>query len=926
MRPTKLIMSAFGPYANEVEVDLDKLGTNGLYLITGDTGAGKTTIFDAITFALYGEASGDNRKADMLRSKYTDPKADIDTYVELWFAYDDKEYRIRRGPTYQKQKKNGGMTKKGAYAKLYYPDDRQVTKISEVDKAVTEIMGIDRNQFSQIAMIAQGDFLKLLIASTEDRKRIFQRLFKTDNYSKLQDELKTKANDLRIEREEFKRSIKQDIERISSDDDASEETKLKIAQAKNSEMQYVEVLALLDELIENDSKMEKEIDERLKAIDRQLKKITENVTKAKNQEKARESLNEHQSQLDKYTEEKKSLQEKLDEEEKKKPRIEKIRNQLAKIDAQAKEYEELENKQKSLIDVKAEIKKYTAERKKKKDAKERLEKEIKDLNNEKASLKDAEVNKVNLDIDKKNIDRKINKLDDLIGELNEYSKLQCALKKAQDAYTSEAKTSEQKKDRYEHLNRAYLDEQAGILADSLADGKPCPVCGSTHHPQPAVKTVGAPNEEELKNAKEEADNAVKAEADASTAAGKAKTRVEAQEETIKKSSEELFGRAIEISAEFKDEILAEKKKAQSKSEDIENQISEIETSIERKKQLEEAIPKKEESLKGIEEKMNSLDKNIAADGEKENGLNARIGELKEKLKYKSADDASEAKKTLEKEKQSLEKAYDDAKRAVDKCEKKISDAKAGIKAARDQLKDTEKIDVSAEEEKEKSLKKEGEDANVKRDNIHTRIKTNVDIRDRVKPRLNDLADTDKKLTRVKSLSDTANGNLPGKEKVMLETYVQAAYFERIIRRANTRLLVMTDGQYELSRRKSADDNRSKSGLDLNVIDHYNGTERDVKTLSGGESFKASLSLALGLSDEIQSSAGGIKLDTMFIDEGFGSLDEESLSQAIKALTTLADSSRLVGIISHVDALKEKIDKQIVVTKEKTGGSKIDIVV
>ena len=214
----------------------------------------------------------------------------------------------------------------------------------------------------------------------------------------------------------------------------------------------------------------------------------------------------------------------------------------------------------------------------------------------------------------------------------------------------------------------------------------------------------------------------------------------------------------------------------------------------------------------------------------------------------------------------------------------------------------------------------------RKDMLNMKLHNNRFILDKILRNINELSETEKKLMCVKSLSDTANGNISGKEKIMLEAYVQMRYFNRIIDRANVRLMTMSDGQYELKRRVGADNNRSQSGLDLDVIDHYNGTERSVKTLSGGESFKASLALALGLSDEIQSSSGGIRLETMFIDEGFGSLDEESLSQALKALTELSEGDRTVGIISHVTELKERIDRQVVVTKNKFGGSKISVVV
>ncbi len=209
--------------------------------------------------------------------------------------------------------------------------------------------------------------------------------------------------------------------------------------------------------------------------------------------------------------------------------------------------------------------------------------------------------------------------------------------------------------------------------------------------------------------------------------------------------------------------------------------------------------------------------------------------------------------------------------------------------------------------------------------MHSYIASNKSALQKIKLKSGDLDDYEKRYQWVLPLSNTANGKVAGKEKIMLETYIQMTYFDRIISRANTRFMVMSGGQYELKRRKEAEDKKAQSGLDLDIIDHYNGTERSVKTLSGGESFKASLSLALGLSDEIQSIAGGIKLDTMFVDEGFGNLDDDSINQAMNALSGLAEGNRLVGIISHVSELKNRIDKQIVVAKEKSGGSKANII-
>ena len=273
------------------------------------------------------------------------------------------------------------------------------------------------------------------------------------------------------------------------------------------------------------------------------------------------------------------------------------------------------------------------------------------------------------------------------------------------------------------------------------------------------------------------------------------------------------------------------------------------------------------------------------------------------------------------------------KEKLDKAEKELADAEKSfaeitgrIQQLQEQLRDRSGTDLEGEEDAKRalSMKKTGISQELKRVNV--RIAANRTALENIRNKSRELAGLEKRWSWVRSLANTANGNISGKEKIMLETYVQMRCFDRILVRANTRLMVMTGGQYELVRRQVSENNRSKSGLELDVIDHYNGTRRSVKSLSGGESFKASLSLALGLSDEIQASAGGIRLDTMFVDEGFGSLDEESLQQAVRALAGLADGNRLVGIISHVSELKERIDRQIVVTKDRCNGSRVEIVV
>lgn len=306
---------------------------------------------------------------------------------------------------------------------------------------------------------------------------------------------------------------------------------------------------------------------------------------------------------------------------------------------------------------------------------------------------------------------------------------------------------------------------------------------------------------------------------------------------------------------------------------------------------------------------------------KENSDKEKVG-----LSFANKAEAEDEVKSIEKQIEEMKKAYNIAQENFQKSKEEIAGYNSSIEGYKNQLSSGCELDKEKESNKRTDIeaKKNNDDDLLKK--VHTRTDKNAQALQNIRDKMTNLDSVEKRYIWMKALSDTANGNISGKEKVMLETYIQMTYFDRVIARANTRFMVMSDGQYELKRRKEAENNKSQSGLDLDVIDHYNGTERSVKTLSGGESFKASLSLALGLSDEIQASAGGVQLDTMFVDEGFGSLDDESLDQAMRALSNLADGNRLVGIISHVGELKNRIDKQIVVTKEKTGGSRANIIV
>lgn len=921
MRPLKLKISAFGPYSGVTEFDFEKLGTGGLYLITGDTGAGKTTIFDAITYALYGEPSGKNREVSMLRSKYADDSTP--TVVELVFSYRDKEYTVKRNPEYEREaKRGGGTTKQTANAEITYPDGKVVTKIKDVDNAIKEIIGIDRNQFCQIAMIAQGDFLKLLLAPTKERMEIFRHIFKTERFADLQERLKRESGKLSDECDATKRSIKQYIDGIVCDEDNTDF--IEVSKAKNGDLTIEDTISILEKIIADDKNEELKVSEEQEKLQKDTDEIKLIITKANEIISAKKDLEENEKVSKEEEAKQAELSEKLKEENAKQPEVKELNEKVAKIKALLPDYDELQakeclfNKNKQFIDNSAEaIEKLKADI-------SNIEKEIESLSEESKALDKAGEEKLKLESEKRNLKGNADKLNALKQNLVALDKAQTDYDFALKDYKLKQAKAEQTDSDFKALNVAYLNAQAGILADTLKDDMPCPVCGSVNHPNIATKPKNAPTKEALEELQNQVNKDNEAANTARTNAGSFKGALDEKTENATKEISILLGDVELCNAKA---TIDEKLEAiDNKITETEKLVSDAQKKVERKAEIGELIPQKYATLETAKKKLTEITDEAKNKTAENTVLEKRIAELKEKLTLESKEKAESEIESLTKKAEQIVKALEVVQNAVNSNKEKI----AALKSAKEEIlkrigKDTN-IDLEKETEKQQKLTDELASLVKKSKIIHSRITANEASLENIKLKSGDLITTEKKYTWVKALSNTANGQLTGQQKIMLETYIQMNYFDRIIARANTRLMIMTDGQYDLVRRKEALSKSGQSGLDLDVIDHYNGSHRSVKTLSGGESFKASLALALGLADEIQSSAGGIKLDTMFVDEGFGSLDEESLAAAMKALSSLAESDRLVGIISHVGELKQKIDKQIIITKDKSGGSKAEIVV
>ena len=816
MRPLKLVMSAFGPYAGQTVIDFSQLGEQGLYLITGDTGAGKTVIFDAVSYALYGQTSGGVRDANMLRSQYAD--ADTPTFVELEFSFRGKCYRVKRNPEYRRPAKRGtGMTKEKAGAELYYPDGRvPVTRMSDVDKSIVELLGLNHKQFTQITMIAQGQFRKFLDTNTDERSKIFRDLFHTYFFQQLQDKLKHDATAKRNEFLEQQRRSEQALNGICCAYPAYTEHLQSLA-LRHYEGCVDEVLALVDTLIALDEKEQQQV-------------------AAAETDAAKEVS---------------ALQDSLGALAKKQQLLQAIQNAEARI---ARMQQQIEQEAAASVQRQEALQKLEA-----------------DVN----KAQKGEVELVQLQAERQQLAARQR-------ELRQLNEMQQRYQNQEVELLQKRKEYKRASEEYEHFNKLsdacfdrFLGAQAGLLAhDKLKPGKPCPVCGSCEHPQPVQLAQDAPTEIDVEQARAKAETAQKIR-DGLIGEGTALNRRLKQDMTL------LIGKGVELLGCDDLKLIAER--AQAELKDVNNKITD---------------------------------------------MRLKMGFLQEKVEqYRKLVKTLEQQKTADKQ----------AEAAAQSMRQQLAGAEGQLQELKKQLAQQQEllVDVNEQELQQEHAKLLAQlrELDLQGKRLYSAIEKNRQIKQEVSGYEARRAACEAEYSFINSLSATLNGTLTGKKRVNLETYVQMHYFDKILQRANIRLLRMSRGQYELCRDKMQDEDsktgNSKTGLDLEVKDYYSGNLRSVKTLSGGESFMASLALALGLADEVQSCAGGIQLDTMFVDEGFGSLDDSSLQQAIATLQGLSEGHRLVGIISHVHDLQEMIDKKILVRKKRGlqgTGSEIELAV
>lgn len=911
MRPTSLTISAFGPFAGSQTLDLTLLGNEGIYLITGDTGAGKTTIFDAITYALFDAPSGDVRETNMLRSQYADD--DTPTIVSLTFVHGGKEYSITRSPKQlrrSKRSRSGDLVTAAKSVCLKLPGGEEVTNDIAVKQKIKEILGVDRDQFMQIAMVAQGKFQQLLLEGTDVRLKIFREIFKTQRFEAFQERVKQDYSEIDGKHKQIIDSISQVVKDIRCDESSPYYSQVQLGKA--GEKPVDETMSTLEGIIVEDSESIDRKNAAIKAKEEEKTRLTVRLATAENNEKARKAIEESNARIKELLPRQQELSATAKHvREDNDARVAECQKKIGQIDSSLPSYEELDGLQKEHNSLQTSLNARTETASAAEKALQKLKDEYGRMKAEYDTLSDTSASLERMKAELKALEVRGSSLEQLSVVLSSYSALERQLGEAQAAYLHASEKAGSANEAAKEMRRHFNDEQAGMMAEALSDGVPCPVCGSTSHPHKAVKSEKAPSEAEVKKAEKAALDAQKCANDRSAEASQCKGQVEnALKSLMEQAETQLEIRELEVLPE---RLAEERDRVARNVQETKRMLDEEKKRQMRFDDLKRLLPEKElkaaELQRSLDEGRTALATGAARLEEQKN----RMDDLSRKLAFASKSEAIKEKTSLEKQVKVLQDGIGDAEKALRKCNEEIQTLEGRVKLSNDLLKDAEVMDIQAGREMQRSLE---EEIRTMREAVRL-VESRKDYNERIKVSLSDkikeCSDVMSRAQWLGALSRTVNGTVNGKPHIKLETFYQMGLFDRVIARANAHLMRMSNGKYDLKRREEYD-GKVQTGLELNVTDHYSGSERSVKTLSGGESFIASLSLALGFSEEIQHTAGGIVLDTMYVDEGFGTLDEDSLRQALKALDELTQGKRLIGIISHVEELRSRLEKQVVVTK------------
>lgn len=849
-----------------------------------------------------------------MRSKYAAPETP--TFAELTFAYDRAVYTVRRSPEYRRPKTRGeGMTTQHTMAELTCPDGRVITKQTEVDDEITALLGLDHDQFCQIAMLAQGDFLRLLLAKTEDRSRIFQKLFDTGRYACLQEKLRQSALEVKRAYDAGQEKLRQYGEGVRCPEDSLLFAKARALQ--QGQLPFSESREVLEQLIQLDTTAATENTRQTVEIQEKMQADRAALTAAERRLKLEQQLQELTRQQAELTPKQAAAADRLNQCAAQAEETKPLTARLALLQAQLPKYDRLTKEQQILAEVRQQAAQQTAAYTAAGEAAEKARAEQTRLEQRRQELQGAAAGLEQAKAACTQARQKVEALTALEQQRAALQTTENTYRRAAADYQAAAAHAQRLEQDYQRLNRAFLDSQAGVLAADLQPGAPCPVCGATEHPHPAVLSTQAPTQSQLEATQQAARSAMAKATTASQSAGGVKGQYREQQRAFIAGWQALLGDLPEEPQSVLAEALSQ---AQTACAVAEANKQAAQAAAEEAAQVEQALPQVAARTTARARQQTELQLQVQQLQQEVKQQQSRCSELAAELPFATQSAAEEEQHRITEKRNALEQAHQKAQAAVTELDMQAAALVATLQQTRQQLETCPAAEPAALRAQLAQLQTRLHTLTDQGKTLAVRLQTNQTVLDQMRHTAAELEAAEHRYGWIKALADTATGNLTGKEKVTLETYVQMQDLDAVLACANTRFMVMSGGQYELVRRQTAENNRNQSGLDLDVIDHYNGTTRSVKSLSGGESFKASLSLALGLSDRVQSAAGGVRLDAMFVDEGFGSLDEESLHQALHALTDLARSDRLVGIISHVADLRAAIDRQILVTKAPTGCS------
>lgn len=865
MRPIELEMNAFGPYAGTEKIDFRDFGESCLFLVTGDTGAGKTTIFDAISFALYGKASGRVRETKSFHSDFAPRNAE--TSVSLKFEHDGKEYVVRRSPSYSVLKRDGsGERVVPPRAEMECDDGRSWGNVNEVGRAVQEIIGLSADQYAQVVMIAQGEFQKILLAKSDERRALLGKLFGTEIYQEIQQRLKQLNSECAAAVKEACQRYTAACSRIAYDDEND-----RLRELSSSPERADEVAELLKERIARDAETQDALLKRVQALQQDANRLREQLAQA-------QSRNQGIVRLAAAREKRASL--------------EMRRNEIANTEDILKAAERAET-------LKATEAIYLREHAELEQLSRRIAENHQEVQmRTQAHAAALEVYNPAQEEQKRGeeIRRRVERITELFPKFRLARKAEEDAARLSEAAAKAIRIQQQASGEFERLNKLYLMDRAGILAESLQEGEPCPVCGSLEHPAPAAHIAQAPTEAQVEAASRRREEANRNAESAALASGTARERVqtmlqEFRENNILKPDESLE-HCEERCRRGCERLNAEAEKIQ-KAFDA----------------ADAALKNAEKQLANAQTRLETAEKEWLSRSEREN--NARevwqdgLGDMgfSSEEEYRSALRSDVDRKRMNAD--------------ITRWHADVQAAQAQVIELSEMWAEMDSIDTGKLDQDLASCTAALKEADAQERAVGYRREQNAAALKAVRASCRELTQTQQKYGEVNILHLTASGQLGGANKLPLENYILQYYFTRVIAAANRRLERMSDGRYYL-RSKVESVGNTKSGLGLKILDAHTNRDREVSSLSGGETFIASLSLALGFADVVQAESGNVRVECMFIDEGFGSLDEDTLRRALVALENLTGGNRLVGVISHVQELKDYIEPKIIVEKTVHG--------